>query len=87
MLSHSKHLLGDHISYVDITFCSLLAPMLCSRLLGAKKSLYAAGRFSSFDGSASVFPQELLEEEEALFARPSGKYIFDMYENWRKKKL
>lgn len=91
-------LMGNHISYIDITFCSLAAPLLSFSIIVApsssSESLYAGGRFKSFvlnkyreNGLKKTSPRECLELEQELLNRPCGKYILKMYEKYRKTPL
>jgi glutathione S-transferase len=87
----SLYLTGDQISYVDIIFCSLTAPLLFFTLIAppptSHKSFYAKNRFSSFvisnpteyQDMQSKYPKELLEFEKSLLSRPCGKYVVRMY--------
>jgi glutathione S-transferase len=87
----SLYLTGDQLSYVDIIFCSLTAPLLFFTLVSppptSQKSYYAKNRFSSFVISNSTeynellskYPKALLEFEKSLLSRPCGKYVVRMY--------
>lgn len=88
----NSYLTGDHLSYIDITFCSLAAPLLYFTLVtSSTKSLYAKNRFSSFviqnpeyyQELKKNYPLELIEFEKNLLSRPCGKYIKRMYEEHR----
>jgi glutathione S-transferase len=86
------YLTGDHISYVDIIFCSLAAPLLYFTIVSPppsanQKSFYAKNRFSSFVISnptkyhelLSNYPKELKDLERDFLSRPCGKYVVRMY--------
>lgn len=94
---YQPFLFGDHISYVDLTFCALVAPLVGFSVVFPKdgsQSLYAAGRFSSFRcfpgqtvrNDVLKDPQEPIVklEEEIISNRPCGQYIMNMYRNHRK---
>ena len=91
VLSKNKYLTGDEVSYVDITLCSLLGPLLASKVLGGEKSLYAGGKFTSFDGffqrMGVRLPKEMIELENKLLVRRSGQYVLEMYTEYRMKRL
>jgi hypothetical protein len=91
-------LMGSHISYIDIIFCSLAAPLLARSIpfVGADQasSLYAGGRFKSFKLSVEkrekLFceaPSELLAIEDEMLSRPCGQYVLRMYTRYRKAKF
>lgn len=88
------YITGDHLSYIDITICSLAAPLLYFTLVTSRnQSLYAKNLFSSFviqnptryEEMKRNYPQELVQFEENLLSRPCGKYIRRMYEENRWK--
>lgn len=83
---------GPELSYVDVTFASLLAPLLSARLLFGQQSLYARGRFSSFAGQfdrisalpgGGGWPMEVAAMEKMLLTRPCGQHVVWLYENMR----
>ena len=62
-LEEQAFLTGPEPSYVDIGFCSLVAPLLASSIVFAQPSRYANGRFASFSGAferlaAGEWPRE-----------------------------
>ena len=94
-------LTGEHISYIDITFCALAAPLLYYTIVTPRDgstSLYANGRFTSFQASMYTkesaennpltgYPAALMDLEQDLLSRPCGKYIVYMYNHHRKQTL
>lgn len=99
---YQPFLFGDHISYVDLTFCALVAPLVGYSVVfprDGSESLYATGRFSSFrcyPHSAEpvahdvlMRPNEVLLqlEDEIINHRPCGQYILNMYRNHRKQPI
>eukprot|EP00747_Dinoflagellata_sp_TGD_P205867 gnl/TRDRNA2_/TRDRNA2_79613_c0_seq1.p1 gnl/TRDRNA2_/TRDRNA2_79613_c0~~gnl/TRDRNA2_/TRDRNA2_79613_c0_seq1.p1 ORF type:complete len:271 (-),score=35.18 gnl/TRDRNA2_/TRDRNA2_79613_c0_seq1:124-936(-) len=86
------YLVGSQLTYVDISFCSLMAPMLGSKLVFASPSSWAKGRFKSFEeagrqGVWKKMPHTLVEFEEQLAKRPSGKYVCRIYKEYRGRVL
>jgi glutathione S-transferase len=95
----SLYLVADHLSYVDVVFCSLAAPLLFFTLICPspsqvnQRSFYAKNRFSSCVITSQAdyhelqrgYPKELVEFEKNLLARPSGRYIVRMYQELRWK--
>ena len=78
--SGGKHIMGPHLSYVDISFCALMGPLMPSTVL----PLWANGRFESFKPLVdSTFPDELTKLEQELRARPCGRYVEEMFSQWR----
>jgi len=90
-LEEQAFLTGPEPSYVDIAFCSLVAPLLASSIVFAQPSRYANGRFASFSGAferlAGEWPRELMEFEQHLANRPCGRFVERMYREWRGKRL
>ena len=86
-------LLGDQLSYVDVNFCSLAAPLLMNTLVltdsNNGQSYYANGRFTSFATTkiTSPTPKPLLELEADMLDRPVGRYLVKMYKKYRKHSL
>jgi glutathione S-transferase len=92
-------LFGDHISYADITFCALVAPLVGYSIVFPKdgsESLYAAGRFRSFTTHpGKSVGYDVLKDVQApvadleaeILGRPCGRYIMNMYKNHRKTPL
>ena len=85
-------LTGQHLSWVDVTFCSLTAPLLFSTLLFTKggPSPYANGRFKSFGLSdvewnnlVKETPKELKELELEIMKSEVGRYVERTYTKFR----
>lgn len=91
VLKKQKYLAGESLSHVDITFSSLLAPMMPARLVWAPQSLYAKGRFTSFHGAMSrmvdIWPRPLSEWEQRLSQRPCAQHAIRLYEEFRSRQL
>lgn len=85
-LASNDYLTGANLSYVDLAFCALLAPLLGNRVIA---SHWARGRFSSFSefpGSEAFSPH--IQAFEAHFAsRPCGEYVVRTFETWRHRSL
>jgi glutathione S-transferase len=93
----ARYLMGDHLSYVDIVFCSLAAPLLFFTLVCPspsqpnQRSFYAKNRFSSFVITSQAkyqdlqngYPKELVEFETNVLSRPCGGYLVRMYQETR----
>ena len=81
-LRSHPYLTGEHLSYVDLAFCALLAPLLGQRIIAEH---WARGRFSSFRDfpPMSAFSQDIQDFEQHFAARPCGEYIVRTYERWR----
>ncbi|TDJ64667.1 MAG: hypothetical protein E2O35_08450 [Proteobacteria bacterium] len=81
--SGAKHLTGESISYVDISFCALVGPLLPSTII----PLWANGRFASFAPLQDhpSMPTELTDFEQALRRRPCGQYVERMFRQWRNR--
>lgn len=78
--SGGTHIMGPHLSYVDISFCALVGPLMPSTVLPH----WANGRFESFKPLVdSTFPDELTKLEQELRARPCGRYVEEMFSQWR----
>ncbi len=79
--SGGEHLFGESISYVDISFCALLGPLMPSTTI----PLWANGRFTSFAPLQNhpSLPTELADFEDALRQRPCGQYVERMFRDWR----
>eukprot|EP00808_Paulinella_micropora_P012377 g35586.t1 len=81
-------LCGQHLTYVDITFCALMAPLFPRTIFFRRPhSLFAGGRFKSFAEAQTFlphYPSQLLEFEEKLLQRPSGQLVQRLYQNKRK---
>ena len=88
--STCPHLLGSHMSYIDVTSCSLvgllLVPTVMLQPAAESHGKWANGRFASYvratDGELATFPV-LLEFEKAILKRPMGRYVRYMYSNFR----
>lgn len=82
--SGNKYITGERLSYVDITFSALVAPLLAVSICFSNPSLYAAGRFESFNRSEyKGYPPELVKLEQALIRRPCGQMALRMYKSLR----
>ncbi|CAE7944229.1 CDC123, partial [Symbiodinium necroappetens] len=82
------YIVGDQLTYVDITFVSLLAPLLVSRLLFKDPCAWARGRFRSFAeagkrGAPKSAPPVLQVFEEETAKRPCGKFVARIYDEYR----
>ena len=90
-LSKQQYLAGNDLSHVDITFSALLAPLLSARLVFARRSCYANGRFTSFNGAMDRmldrWPRALVEFEQSLMKRPCAKHVIELYEGFRARQL
>ncbi len=85
-LAEHPFLTGDTLSYVDLGFCALLAPLLGSRIVAGE---WARGRFASFrafEDDAGA-PEPLREFEESFAARPAGQHVVRTYAEWRGRSL
>jgi len=78
-----KYLIGPQMSYVDISFCALVGPLMPNAVLPC----WANGRFQSFMPllGHATWPSELTAFEEELRARPCGQYIEEMFKQWRNR--
>lgn len=87
--SGGPFIFGEHFSYVDITFCSLAAPLLGTILLyDKKKGYYAHGRFKSFSElDLAGMPIDLLNLEKEFFARPCGQMVINTYKSHRESNV
>jgi glutathione S-transferase len=76
-----QYLTGPHLSYVDIGFCALVAPLLASTVT----PLWAKGRFTSFAPLQHHpnRPAELLDVERAIRERPCGMHVERLYRDLR----
>eukprot|EP00439_Symbiodinium_sp_Y106_P025565 s6575_g3.t1 len=86
------YIVGDQLTYIDITFASLLAPLLVSRFLFKDPSAWARGRFRSFAeagrrGASRSAPPVLQVFEEETANRPCGKFVARIYDEYRNKIL
>mmetsp|Transcript_381 Transcript_381/g.697 ORF Transcript_381/g.697 Transcript_381/m.697 type:complete len:387 (+) Transcript_381:109-1269(+) len=88
--SGGPFIFGSQMSYIDITFCALTAPLMAFSILYRQpRSLYARGRFESFSDIAKKkayienCPIELSEFEQHLLQRPSGQLVLMMYGEYR----
>jgi len=86
-LAKSPHLAGNELTYVDIAFASLLAPLMVTTVCLADPSKYANGRFGSFSrvlrGNRVAPPKLMLEFEQELLSRPCGQYALNLCETRR----
>lgn len=78
-------LLGDRLSYVDVTFAACAAQLISLRLVYRKNAPYANGVFTSFARGAQWedWPAALVEMEDSIMRRPCGRYLVRMYEEQR----
>jgi len=86
------YIVGDGLTYIDITFVSLMAPLLTSRILLKENGPWARGRFRSFAEAGKRRLQEKLPAELQVFERnfaerPSGKYVQRIFQEYRHKTL
>jgi glutathione S-transferase len=88
-LAASAFLAGDHLTYVDLGFAALTAPLLAESLLFADPSPYAGGRFRSFFGATRgrAIPEPIRAMEGELAARPCGAHVQMLYRAWRTRRL
>jgi len=78
--SGGPYIFGKFMSYVDVTFCALAAPLLGRTIVFTKPSQYANGRFRSFaDADFTGYPVKLVELEALLSKRPCGELVVRMY--------
>ena len=91
-LTNHKFICGDELSYIDITFCALSAPLLAKSIIlrKGKKSLYGNGDISSFNLSdsryeeiMSTYPIQLEQFEQKFLERPCGKHVLQVYKDFR----
>jgi len=87
-LAKGRYITGDELSYVDISFCALLAPLFAvSVSFRGDGCLYANGRFASFSSWASTvvktWPDALVRFEKEALSRPFGQFVKTMYETLR----
>uniref|UniRef100_A0A0G4HSA7 GST C-terminal domain-containing protein n=1 Tax=Chromera velia CCMP2878 TaxID=1169474 RepID=A0A0G4HSA7_9ALVE len=75
----SAYITGPSLSYVDIAFASLMAPLLPGSVAFCKGCKYGRGRFQSFDGAWC----SVLEFEAELSRRPCGKHVQRLYKEFR----
>ncbi|CAE7240478.1 CDC123 [Symbiodinium natans] len=86
------YIVGDQLTYVDITFASLVAPLMANGFLFQDPCLWARGRFRSFAeagnrGTARTLPPEVQVFEQDLARRPCGKFVTRIYNSYRSKIL
>ncbi|CAJ1402909.1 unnamed protein product [Effrenium voratum] len=86
------YIVGDHLTYVDISFVALMGPMMPSRICLKEGSPWARNRFKSFSSSSGVgildeYPQQLRDFEEKTARRPTGKFVCRIFEEFRYKTL
>lgn len=94
-LSKGPFMFGNHISYVDVTFCALAAPLISSKIIFCQPvSMYANGYYKSFSELlkrsprlADCWPRELAELETEILKRPCGELVCRMYRDFRSTKL
>lgn len=89
---------GKHLSYIDITFAALCAPLLPASVLAPQSddggACYAAGRFPSLlamgeriRAEGGGYPKELLDFGRTLADRPCGKFVCRLYRDLRTVRL
>jgi glutathione S-transferase len=87
-LARSEYLTGSSMSWVDMAFCALAAPLLYDKVMfvSGRPSPYARGRFSSFSLPAEEFeafrrgyPAQLKALGQLIEARPAGRFVLRMY--------
>jgi glutathione S-transferase len=83
-------LCGPTISFIDLAFAALLAPLFVTSIVPAPSTsarcAYANGRFTSFTLSpvawsqhVAAVPPAMLEMEAALLQRPCGQHVQRLY--------
>lgn len=79
--SSGPFVFGEHLSYVDVTLCSLLGPLMPRSIM----PLWAKGRFQSMLTLLDdpTWPDELTDFEQHLAARPCGAYLLRVYTDYR----
>jgi len=70
-----KYLVGTQFSAADLSFASLVSPMLLAEQFGGSSL------------ALSKYPTELREFCEKLRARKAGQYALDLYRNHRGKRV
>lgn len=92
VLEKAPFLAGSTLTYVDITFASLLAPLMFTSItFSTPRSKYANGRFVSFsnvfrDHPDAVVPKDIFQFERNLLVRPSGRHVQRLYDEHRHHK-
>ena len=83
--SGGPFLFGDSLSYVDVSVCALMGPLMHTEVL----PLWARGRFTSLMPlvDSPTWPEPLTRFAEELTARPFGQYILRTYRDHRDQAL
>eukprot|EP01004_Peranema_trichophorum_P008189 NODE_6948_length_825_cov_37.514245_g6348_i0.p1 GENE.NODE_6948_length_825_cov_37.514245_g6348_i0~~NODE_6948_length_825_cov_37.514245_g6348_i0.p1 ORF type:complete len:241 (-),score=36.37 NODE_6948_length_825_cov_37.514245_g6348_i0:101-790(-) len=75
-LSSQSYITGNHLTYIDITFASLAAPLIPSII---NSGLYAKGMFTGLKTDLNTYPAELQTLSDHISARPCGKFVKELY--------
>ena len=69
-------------TYIDFHFCAMVGIMLCP-------PEYGGGIFDNqtYDPDPKDMPQKLKEEQEYLLKSRSGKFVMNMYKQYRNRRV